>query len=74
MNDTVLIVEFDNGIVANLLAAELEKENIDFIIHSNRDSAYSSLFQLQNGWGHLEAAPADKERILAIYNGLTLDS
>ncbi len=54
-------------IQAKLLEEILTEKNIPFIIRSYHDSAYDGLWQMQSGWGHLEAPPEYKEEILKVF-------
>ena len=60
----------DNEIEAQVLKHALEKREIPYFIKTYHDSAYNGLFQLQKGWGHLEAPPDFREEILTIYREL----
>lgn len=64
------IIELKNDIEAQLLHAHLEAEKIPHVIVSNHDSAYTGIFQVQFGWGHVEAPAEWADRIREIYNDL----
>jgi len=66
--DKLLILE--NEVEAQVLGHALEKQEIPHLIKTYHDSAYDGLFQLQKGWGHLEAPAGFHEQILATYREL----
>ncbi len=71
MDINVKIVILKNEIEANIIGTILKKENIPHIIRSYYDSAYDGMFQMQKGWGHIEAPQEYKNRILKIYREIT---
>jgi len=71
MDRNVKIVVLKNEIEANIIATVLKEKNIPHIIMSYHDSAYDGIFQLQKGWGHIEAPQEFKSRILKIYQDIT---
>jgi len=64
------ILMLDNQIQAKLLEEILTQRNIPFMIRSYHDSAYDGLWQMQSGWGHLEAPPEYKEEILEVFKSI----
>ena len=66
MEEFVEIAYLDNQFQADLLALELQKRNILFYIQSFFDSAYQTIYQMQKGWGKIEAPAVYKEEIAAI--------
>jgi hypothetical protein len=70
MDKTIRILILNNGIEANLLEGLLNERNIPHVIRSYHDSAYDGLFQVQSGWGQLDAPEKFREEILEIYNGM----
>ncbi|MFP4643025.1 MAG: hypothetical protein ACLFM0_01590 [Spirochaetales bacterium] len=61
------IIDLETGVFAALLSEVLEDENIPHRLVSYFDTAYAGIFQYQSGlWGHVEALPEYRERILAI--------
>ncbi len=72
MDKTVKILVLNNEIEADLLDALLNERNIPHIIRSYHDSALDGLWQVNAGWGHLQAPEEFKNEILEIYNGMTL--
>lgn len=66
--EKLLILE--NEIEAQVLGHALQKREIPHLVKTYHDSAYDGLFQLQKGWGHLEAPSGFREEILAIYREL----
>jgi len=71
MNNPVKILMFDNEIEAMLLDEILTDKKIPHIIRSYHDSALDGLWQIQSGWGHIEAPEEYKEEILTIYNEMS---
>jgi hypothetical protein len=57
------VAQLDNEVQASLLKAALQEEDIPHVIVSYHDTAYDGLFQVQRGWGHVEAPPEYHERI-----------
>ena len=70
MARNVKIVVLKNEIEANIISPILKDENIPHVIRSYYDSAYDGIFQLQKGWGHIEAPEEHKSRILEIYRDI----
>ncbi len=48
------------------LRAILREQGIPHHLRSYHDSAYDGLFQVQLGWGYVEAPAAYRDRILAV--------
>jgi len=71
MNKAVKILVLNNPIEANLLEGLLMEREIPHLIRSYHDSAYDGLWQIQSGWGHLEAPEEFREEILKIYNEMS---
>jgi hypothetical protein len=71
MDRTVKILVLINEIEANLLDGLLIERGIPHMIRSYHDSAYDGLWQLQTGWGQLDAPEEFREEILNIYNGMS---
>lgn len=67
MENTEKILILENQIEAKLMEEILTDKNIPFIIRSYHDSAYDGLWQMQSGWGHIEAPPKYKDEILKVY-------
>ncbi len=61
------ILLINNEIEAQILTSILEEENIPYLLKSYHDSAYDGIFQIQKGWGCIEAPSDCKNRILEIY-------
>jgi len=70
-NEKILTLE--NEIQARLLEEILTEKGIPFIIRSYHDSAYDGLWQIQSGWGHIEAPSEYREEILAVFDSLSND-
>ncbi len=71
MNKQVKVLMFQNEIEAMLLHEILTDKEIPHIVRSYHDSAYDGLWQLQSGWGHIEAPEEYREEILATYSEMS---
>ena len=72
MEDTFeKIIDLNNEFEASLIEEILNDRDIPFIIRSYADTAYDGVFQVQYGWGHLEAPLGFKDEIISIYNEIT---
>ena len=71
MDRNVKVVVLKNEIEANIIGSVLKEKNIPHIIMSYHDSAYDGIFQIQKGWGYIEAPQEYKSRILKIYRDIT---
>ncbi|HMA69842.1 MAG TPA: hypothetical protein VKN74_08205 [Candidatus Mcinerneyibacterium sp.] len=67
MKDYEKILVLENVIEAGRLESLLKEEEIPFHIESYHDYAYDGIFQLQKGWGHVEAPIEYKDKIIKIY-------
>lgn len=65
------IIVFENEIEARLLSDILTERKIPHLLRSYHDAVYDGLFQVQSGWGHLEAPAEWRDEILNIYSGMT---
>jgi hypothetical protein len=65
------ILVFNNQMEAKLLEEILTEKNIPFLIRSYYDLAYDGLWQVQSGWGHLEAPAEHRLEILEIYKEMS---
>ena len=66
------ILILDNEIKARLLESVLRDREIPHHIRSYHDSAYDGLFQLQKGWGYVEAPEAYEVEIKQIFRDLEI--
>jgi len=71
MSSQVKILMFKNQIEAMLLDEILTEKQIPHLIRSYHDSAYDGLWQLQTGWGHIEAPEEFADEILQTYNHMS---
>lgn len=74
MSNPVKILMLQNEIEAMLLDEILTDNNIPHLIRSYHDSVYDGLWQLQSGWGHLEAPEEYREEILKTYSEMSQTS
>jgi len=70
----VKIISLNNEFEAKLLDEILNERGIPHIIRSYHDSAYDGLWQMQSGWGHLEAPEEYREEILDTYGRMSPQS
>lgn len=64
------ILTIENEVDALLLQKTLDEKKIPFVLKSYYDSALDGLFQLQKGWGYIEAPAEYEDEILQIYNDI----
>lgn len=64
------IISLQDEIEATRMAVELERRGIPHVIRSFHDSAYDGLFQMQIGWGAIEADEKHRREIEEIYADL----
>ena len=69
-NNFIKIIELDNEAEARLLEAELDKREIPHTIRNFFDVGFDGIFQMQKGWGVVEAPPDYQEKIQEIYADL----
>ena len=60
---TVRVDDIRDEMEGQQLRALLKEMDIPHYIHSYHDSAYDGLFQLQLGWGYVEAPEEYKDRV-----------
>ncbi len=70
MARNIKVVILKNEIEANIISPILKERNIPHVVRSYYDSVYDGLFQLQHGWGHIEAPQEYKNKILEIYRDI----
>ncbi len=66
MENFVKIAVLDNEIEARLIESIMTERQIPHVLKSYHDEVYGSLFQLQKGWGSLQAPLSHKEEIMEI--------
>lgn len=71
MDKVVKILVLENEVEAVLLSGLLKEKNIPHLIRSYHDSAMDGLWQVQSGWGHIEAPEEFGQKILGIYNEMS---
>jgi hypothetical protein len=71
MANTKKILTLDNEIVAQILGDLLQEREIPHVIKSYHDSALDGLFQLQKGWGYVEAPAEYEKEIIEIYRNIS---
>ncbi len=64
------VVELQNEVEATIMEAELERRGIPHVIRSFHDSAYDGLYQMQKGWGVIEADEEHRGEIEEVYADL----
>ena len=68
MEDYEKIVDLSSEFEAELLSEVLEDKKIPFGIVSSADSAMGGIWELENGWGYIEAPLQYKDEIMKIYD------
>ncbi|MGB8492476.1 MAG: hypothetical protein WCE64_15585 [Bacteroidales bacterium] len=71
MDKAVKILVLNNEIEAKLLDGLLTEKEIPHLIRSYHDSALDGLWQMNSGWGHLEAPEQFRDEIMSIYKGMS---
>jgi hypothetical protein len=66
MEDYIKAVTLDNEIEAGLVESILKERGIPHRMRSYHDTAYDGLFQLQKGWGCVNAPESCREEIKEI--------
>ena len=74
MEKLIKILIFDDAWQADLLENILSEREIPYMIKSYHDSALDGLFQMQKGWGHLEAPGQFRNEILEIFQKIKKDN
>ncbi len=64
------MVTLRNEVEASIMKAELERRGIPHVIRSFHDSAYDGLYQMQKGWGVIEADEEHRGEIEEVYEDL----
>lgn len=64
------IVVLENEIEAQLMDSILTEREIPHRMKSYHDTAYDGIFQVQKGWGHVEAPESYWDEIIAIQQEL----
>jgi hypothetical protein len=70
MTDESRVIILNNEVEARLLESVLQEKGIPHVIRTYKDLAYDGIFQLQQGWGHVEAPPEYLAQVKQIYNDL----
>jgi hypothetical protein len=66
------IAVLDNAIEAQLMDSILTELDIPHRIRSYHDTALNGLYQVQKGWGNLEAPEAYQNEIIQILDGIRI--
>ncbi len=64
------IVVLENEIESRLMDSILTERGIPHRMKSYHDTAYDGIFQVQKGWGHVEAPEKHRDEIMAIQREL----
>ncbi len=64
------IIVLENEIEAGLMDSILAERGIPHRMKSYHDTAYDGIFQVQKGWGHVEAPERFRDEIIAIQQEL----
>ena len=74
MEEFKKILVLENEMEAQLMDSILDERDIPHRLKSYHDSAYDGIYQVQKGWGRLEAPERYREEIIAIYQDLPLQN
>lgn len=66
------IAVLDNSIEAQLMDSILTELDIPHRIRSYHDTALNGLYQVQKGWGNLEAPESYQKEIIQILDGIRI--
>ncbi len=69
----VEITVLDSVIHAQMLGDILNQRGIPHVIISYHDSAYNGVFQVSQGWGHVEAPDKYRDEIVTILQAVKGD-
>ena len=67
MEKIIKIMNIENEVEARAIEQLLKDNNIPFILRSLSDTAYNGIYQVQKGWGYIEAPEDYKNEIIEIY-------
>ncbi len=73
MDEFKKVLVLENAFEAQLLDSVLMERNIPHRMRSYHDTAYDGIYQIQKGWGVVEAPEEYEEEITAIYIDLPLE-
>jgi hypothetical protein len=61
------ILDLSNEFEAGIMEEVLNDKKIPFGIVPSGDSALGGIWELENGWGYIEAPPEYKDEIIRLY-------
>lgn len=61
------ILDLNNEFEAGIMEEVLNDKKIPFGIVPSGDSALGGIWELENGWGYIEAPPEYKDEIIRLY-------
>ncbi len=61
------VVPIEQKIEADFLQSVLEDHDISHVFISYHDTAFSGMYQLQNGWGFVEVPLEEVEKVKELY-------
>jgi hypothetical protein len=61
------VIPIDKAIEADFLKSVLQDREIPHVFVSYHDTAFKGVFQLQNGWGHVEVPGEYVEEVQELY-------
>ncbi|MCF8009372.1 MAG: hypothetical protein K9K32_06365 [Halanaerobiales bacterium] len=70
MSDFIKVLILDNEIEASIMEDILDDREIPHLIQSYNVKGFDGVFQLHQGWGHIEAEEEYMNEIIEIYNDL----
>lgn len=74
MDEFETIATLQSDVEASLLEGRLVSLGIDALFNTYYDSAYDGLFQMQKGWGCVQARHKDAERVIAELEALRAEA
>ncbi|MFC1504645.1 hypothetical protein ACFL6D_04440 [Spirochaetota bacterium] len=66
--EKILILK--DEVESRLMESMLKERKIPYVVRSYHDPSLDGLFQVQKGWGYIEAPPEYKDEINTIYSDL----
>jgi hypothetical protein len=67
MEEYEKIIDLNSEIDAEILSEILNDKKIPFGIVSSGDSAIGGIWEMENGWGYVEAPPQYRDEIMSVY-------
>ncbi len=68
MSGMIKILSLNNEVEACFLEAVLKEKNIPYLLKKFHDTAYDGIYEVQFGWGMIEAREENREEIKRYYD------